>query len=275
MTTDAAASAPPKKRKGRSPSYPGIPLDEALERARVLYSRDRLAAIAVDTVLDHWGYKPKSGAGLVALAALLKFGLLVDEGSGAARRARLSEDARRIILDEREDSSERDELIRTAALRPTIHRQLWERYNGALPSDANLRHYLLIEKSFTESGVSDFIREFRRTVDFARLSESDSLTPDAADKTPEAKQQIKPPAPPGMGQQMDDGATQTLVLPISGTDQWPMLVVPKRMTEAAWNQMVTVLEAMKPGILAASDAKPSPSPNLMEDLIDDGDNERE
>lgn len=176
MTTDAAQASAPKRKKGRSPSYPGIALDEALGRAREVYDHEGRHTAPVSTLLEHWGYGAKSGQGNVVLAALIKFGLLVDEGSGEGRRARLSGDALRILLDEREDSDERSELIRTAALRPTIHRQLWSKYDGSLPSDPNLRHFLMFEKGFTESGVNEFIGEFRRTASYARLADPDSLT---------------------------------------------------------------------------------------------------
>src|SRR5689334_3352156 len=93
-----------KRKKGRSPSYPGIGLQEAIERARIIYRAENRHSAAIDTILSHWGYRSGSGLGLVVLAALIKFGLLADEGSGKGRHARLTEDALKIIQDEREVS---------------------------------------------------------------------------------------------------------------------------------------------------------------------------
>ncbi len=54
---------------------------------------------------------------------------------------------------------------------------------------------------------------------------------------------------------MPDGATQTLVLPVPEAKPWPILMVPERMTESAWTQMLAVLNAMKPGIVSDPDPK--------------------
>src|SRR6266404_1422361 len=153
---------PPRPRKARSPSYPGIDLETALQRARMLYERERTNAALVDAILHHWGYKPNSGAALVHLAALKKFGLLQDEGSGKSRRGRLTPLALDIILDERDDSPDRAASIARAALEPTVHAELWEKYGPSLPeSDAPLRFYLTRERAFTDPAAQELIREFR------------------------------------------------------------------------------------------------------------------
>ena len=51
----------------------------------------------------------------------------------------------------------REKAIREAALAPTIHQELWEEYNGNIPSDATLRIELR-KKKFTESAIEEFIR---------------------------------------------------------------------------------------------------------------------
>src|SRR4051812_1763070 len=89
-----SASAPAKAKKARSPGYPGIDLKTAVERARELWRAQQGNYANVGTILHHWGYKPHSGAGLVALAALKKFGFIEDDGSGQTRRARLTDEAR-------------------------------------------------------------------------------------------------------------------------------------------------------------------------------------
>lgn len=173
-----------RRRKGRSPSYPGLDLQAALEKARQLYQHEKQHPAAVETILEHWGYAARSGAGLVAVAALKKFGLLEDQGRGDDRKAKLTERALDIIHDDREGSQERREAIRAAALEPKIHRELFESYKGKLPSDKNLRFNLLRERGFTESGADEFIRELRATFGFAGLSESDSLSEPQEDKNP-------------------------------------------------------------------------------------------
>src|SRR5258706_15152687 len=153
----------PSRVKGRSPNYPAVNLETALQRAQRLYERERTNVAHFDTIIRHWGYQAASGTARVTFAALRRFGLLTDEGSGDRKRARLSDLALRIVQDTRPTSPERDAAIREPALTPPIHRDLWDQYSGALPSDANLRYTLIRERGFTENGADEFIREFRDT----------------------------------------------------------------------------------------------------------------
>jgi len=171
-------------KKGRSPSYPGIPLGEALDRARVVYDRDGKHAAPVNDIIRNWGYHPKSGLGTVTLAALKKFGLLEDEGSGDNRLAKLTGLALDIILDERPDSLDRDECIRRAAMNPTIHAELWREYGGTLPSESTLRHKLVREREFTETGAREFIQEFKATIAFAKLYGGGTIGDEGGEKRP-------------------------------------------------------------------------------------------
>src|SRR5437870_2499127 len=112
-----------KPKRRRSPSYPAIDLESAIERARELYAREGRNTAPNEAIMEHMGYSAKSGPGFGVLGALKRFGLLRAEGSG---KSRLSDLALRIILDEREDSSERDKAVKEAALAPAIHREIWE-----------------------------------------------------------------------------------------------------------------------------------------------------
>jgi len=165
-----------KKQEGRSPSYPGIPLGEAITRARTIYERDGRNSAPVTAILGHWGYKDGSGPGTIALAAVKKFRLLADEGDGPKRTAKLTELALRIVLDTREESQERAAHIREAALKPSIHAELWREFDGVVPSDGTLRHKLVLDRKFTQRGADEFIQQFRSTIAFARLSESDIIS---------------------------------------------------------------------------------------------------
>lgn len=282
------------KRRSRSPNYPAIPLPAALDRARILYTAEKGHPTPVDTVLRHWGHRPRSGAGLVAIAALLQFGLADDEGRGATRRVRLSDLGLRIIRDDRPDSVERDALIREAALRPPIHHELLEQFEGSLPSDENLRYMLKVDRSFTDTGAHAFIKEFRNTIEFAGLAETEAVSSDAnqsaeygefesptadavAERSARVADYISSIAPRtydlrrlaewnradaarlGAQRSATEGFVRSqtrrgrsIPLPILSTTEWPVLLLPGRITEADWNQMLAILEAMKPGIIAQS-----------------------
>lgn len=159
-----------KKARTRSPAYPYLALPEALERTAQLRRAEGRHAVSVSVAMQHWGYKAESSTGYSCIAALKKFGLVDEEGVGEDREVRLSSLALAILLDGDEGSPERAEALRTAALNPRIHAELWERYGPELPSDQTLRRFLILEKNFNETAVDEFIAEYRATVAYAGLS---------------------------------------------------------------------------------------------------------
>lgn len=249
------------KRKGRSPSYPAIDLEEAVEKARLLLDREGRHWVPVDTALEAWGYSQASGAGMVVLAALKKFGLLEDQGSGPDRRVRVTDLAYEILIDEREESPERCELLRQAALLPRIHGELWNRYGADLPSDSTLR-YELRKMDFTDDATQKLIGEWRRTLDFAALADMNSSAPSQT-----VGQVVDPTrAPSSQGSPMGASASQSAAAQSSGQSvqlplsqgRWAVLHAPFPVSELEWSQMLRVLQAMKPALTdASSGSEPS------------------
>lgn len=241
-----------ERKKTRSPSYPAIDLEQAVERARALLERENRHWVPVDTALEAWGYRPASGLGLLILAALKKYGLLEDQGTGTDRKVRLTDQAYEIVIDEREDSPERATLLREAALRPRIHAELWNRYSAKLPSDGTIR-FELRRKGFSEDGSQKLIAEWRRTFDYAGLSidseESVPVSPEV--KVEEAEATVpSPPSVPGApltSHVVQSGADQPVQLPLS-QNRWATLIAPFPLVESEWEQMVAVLKAMKPAL---------------------------
>lgn len=155
----------------RSPGYPAINLKAAIEKARDFHRAEGRNAAALPIAFQHWGYSKKSGSGLKALAALKSFGLVDVQGTGDARRVKLSDLGLRIILDDRENSLEREKAIADAALKPKIHKKLWGLWKAELPSHGNFRHHLIFEEKFNENFADDFIKEYVATIDYANVSE--------------------------------------------------------------------------------------------------------
>jgi hypothetical protein len=170
VTEDAKTNG--RRPAGRSPSYPGVSLRVAVDRAQQLYKAENRYATPVPAAMAVWGYtNPGGGTAGVTLAALKKFGLLIEEKVAEKRVVRLSELALEIIL-----SPEPERAIRQAALLPQLHREMWEKYGNNLPSDQNLR-WQLIQRGFTEAGANDFLKVYRDTVAFARLETGVIETP--------------------------------------------------------------------------------------------------
>jgi hypothetical protein len=248
MTTNEV----PKKRKGRSPSYPGINLEAAIARAKALYEVEHQHAVPMATITKHWGYKtPLTGPASVNYAALRKFGLLQDEGTGPSRMGRLTELALDIVLNP--DPHQRLQAIRRAALTPPIHAELWDQFKaqGGPPSDDAMRYDLVRNRGFTETGAAEFIQEFRDTVAFAQLA--DAVTIASEEEEPNGEAEIdaetdlhrqRKPRP-----RLSGADVLSIPVPIAGRS--PILVEGEfPVSEADWVQFIAVLNAMKPGLVA-------------------------
>src|SRR5437870_4860818 len=134
-----------KKTRDRSPSFPFISLEAALRRAHEFYAHERRSAAPYEVAANHWGYSASSSGAVQTVAALKQYGLMADEGSGKLRKVKLTELALRILLDTRDDSTERTKYIRQAARTPPIVQGIYEKWEGTLPSDASLNHFLVLE----------------------------------------------------------------------------------------------------------------------------------
>lgn len=187
MPENQLNSTPQPKVKGtklRSPAYPGINLETAIKRADGLYKKERRNAVPFSVAVSHWGFGAKSSGGLVTVAAMKSFGLLEDVERGPAGRVvKLTDLAYQILLDERPDSADRAASIKRAALMPKIHAGIWEKYGTTSEvSDANLKHDLVFSSKFNENTVDEFIKEYKETIRYAKLSDSDSISVGAEDK---------------------------------------------------------------------------------------------
>ena len=162
-----------KKRRqaGRSPAYPVMPVDKAIEQARALYKQERDILAPLPSALAAWGYGPKSSGGRQTLATLKYYGLIDVTGEGDDRRIKVSDTARRIILDEREDDTERRQLIRTVALLPSAHKLMFKDYGSSLPSDGTVQYDLIHKHGFNPEAAKELLTEFKETARFISLYE--------------------------------------------------------------------------------------------------------
>lgn len=159
------------QKKHRSPNYPYIGLEDALEKARELQNVSGVHSIRVTTAWETWKYK--KGTGNQVVAALDAYGLIEVEGVADRRQIKLTLDARKILDNH---STEKSELLKKAALAPDLHKELWDRYEGDLPPDDRvIREYLKWERNFNPNYVDKFIEQFRATLAFANVSKFDKI----------------------------------------------------------------------------------------------------
>ncbi|WP_155625903.1 hypothetical protein [Burkholderia vietnamiensis] len=137
-----------RRSKERSPNFPFINLDGALQRAQVVYSHERRSSAPTSAIAKHWGYSESSSGFKQTLGALKSYGLLVDEASPSGRMVRLSDLALRVLLDTRSESPERAEFLRQAALKPAVASEIAQRWPEGLPSDHTLTHFLIFDRGF-------------------------------------------------------------------------------------------------------------------------------
>lgn len=167
-----------KKAKDRSPNFPFISLEVAIERAKQFYAEEKRGAAPYLRAVRHWHYSPTSSGAMQTIGALKMYGLLAEIGSGSgdARQFQLTDLALRIILDQRPDSTERVGHIRAAALMPAISDEMYKNWADGIPSDATINHILVLEKKFNESNAVRVLRILKENHAFARMITSTSLS---------------------------------------------------------------------------------------------------
>ena len=174
MPDEAETLKPKKPRAGRSPSYPSLTVQDAIKQARALQASEGDYAAPLTSALRAWGYSHKSSAGRQTLATMKYYGLIDIAGDGDARKIKVSDIARRIILDEREDETEKRQLIRKVALTPSAHKALFEEYPTGLASDGTVNYFLVHEQGFNPDAANELIAEFKETSSYSGLYQPQS-----------------------------------------------------------------------------------------------------
>jgi len=249
-------------KRNRSPSYPVCDLKTAIEKAIQFYKSEAFNEAMVDVAVQCWGLKPGGSSGYRLVAALNHYGLFESSGSGNNRKVKLSELGKEIVVDEREDLSERAESIKRAALNPQIYNQLFEKWGNSLPSDANMRYYLIKELNFNSRHVESFIQDFRSTIEFADFgNETDTKIDDSPPKDinrnvrPEQSIQSRSSA------NIENSGGEYLEIPIPLIcGKRSLLKIPVQISEEDFNlikNLVSVyLDNMKPAIVKKNLIKP-------------------
>ena len=143
--------------KTRSPDYPAIGLKDAIEKVRLVWTKDYQNKLPRAVVAEHMGYKGLNGASLPVLSALTKYGLL--EGRG--EETRVTDLALAIVAHE-PGAPERVKALITASEMPAIFAELDGKFPGGKASESALRSYLLTMK-FIPEAADTAIRAYRET----------------------------------------------------------------------------------------------------------------
>ncbi len=232
--------------KRRSPNYPAIDLQEAVQVVETLYqgaAQGRGVGRGEFTPQDAagaWNFSSTSGPVKNRIAALRQYGML--EGK-KGDNPKLSNRALTLILREPGAREHRDTL-RVAALAPDIFEEL----HRAMPDAADdaLRQHLIVQRNFTGEGASRLIAVFRASMVYAGLDESDNMAAQNQDVDAEREE---PMVVPSDSLPTPDSDTRSVTIPLPGT-KWATLQAPFPIPSTTWDQMMKMLEALKPGLIS-------------------------
>lgn len=146
----------------KNPRAPSIALGDAIEKALVIYEKERRHPVPLDVVAQDIGYKSaNNGTALSVLASLRYFGLLErpKEGHLAATK-----DVEKYRFAPSEGM--RQELRQKWLREPPVFADLIDQFAEGLPSDATVR-YELIQRGFTPNAAESVLDVFRRSIQFA------------------------------------------------------------------------------------------------------------
>jgi len=257
MTQKAqAAQATTTGGRNRSPNYPAISLGEAIQRIQAIYRQQQQHPTNREVFAKLLGYNSLNGASAVLISALSKYGLL--EGHG--ERLRVSALGQDLSL-HRPDDPEYAAAVEQAAFTPTLFRDLHERYPNGLPSDHSVR-VDLVKGRFNPKTVDGVIRVYRDTLELVNTINADSTTVPSDDGAMETPMQALPVTGPRQDTTgsapviggvptatPNDPRMRAVQLPYSNTE-WGTLYAAFPLSEENWDLMLTLLNAMKPALVA-------------------------
>lgn len=233
--------------KTRSPNYPAINLEEAIQRLKTIYDKQQRYPATREVLAQLMGYKGLNGASATVISALSKYGIL--EGYGDTLR--ISELGQDLVL-HRTGDPEYSVALRSAAFMPVFFQELRDQYPSGLPHDHSLRA-TLIKRGFNAKSIDNAVRAYRDTMEFLN-AESGAIFEDASRNQP--ADEVMPPQAQGVrsaiGQNAPSPGQRVVALPLSPTE-WATLHATFPLSEALWNQMLTVLNAMKPALVVVTE----------------------
>jgi hypothetical protein len=141
----------------RSPGYPSISLDQAIEIVGKIYTADRTNGIDRDAAVRDMGYSGITGASGKMLANLLHYGLIEKAGKGGVKVSSLAVD----ILHPENEATKKAALYRSA-FEPSLFSELRSKFKDGTASENAIRSYLMRE-GFSDVAVGPAISSFLET----------------------------------------------------------------------------------------------------------------
>lgn len=169
MNDELTARAP----RERSPSFPVVSLKVAVERLKDFDNKFGRHPARYPRAGLAWGMEEGSSQANRYLAALKSFGLVEYKGSGTNRTVEVSEAGRRYLL--AQQPSIKEEIIRSAALKPKAIAKFWPSWQADRPPDEVCLDELRLTHGFTKASAPQFLKVYDETISFAGLTSHDKV----------------------------------------------------------------------------------------------------
>ena len=144
----------------RSPSYPSVPLMEAVELVNKIHGKNRTNVLDREAAVKDMGYSGLTGRSGKLLATLTQYGLIERAGKGGVKVTQIAVD----ILHPQNDADQA-RALREAAFHPDLFAALQERFPDGVPSDNALRSHLMRE-GFATAAIAPTVNSFLETCRF-------------------------------------------------------------------------------------------------------------
>ena len=142
----------------RSPSYPSMPLREAVLAVGKIEAAYRSSPVDRVAAAKLVGYNSLSGPANMALASMAAYGLLERAGKGETR---VTERAKSILHPD--SDAEKKRALKAASMEPQLFRELQERFPDIVPPEDGVVTYLN-RQGFNPSAVKPAAKAFLQTM---------------------------------------------------------------------------------------------------------------
>ncbi|ESQ89772.1 hypothetical protein [Asticcacaulis benevestitus] len=171
----------------RSPTYPSFSVEEAIERAQKIHSKDRRSQISREVVAAHMGYSGLNGAADKAISNMMQYGMLERVSKGELKLTELAADILHPDTPEQYRSA-----LRQAAFMPPLFQTLRTRFSEDQFSDAALKSYLM-KQEFADGAINPVIRSYTDNCAFLKREnayESDGIGESVDVESPDQRNEM-------------------------------------------------------------------------------------
>lgn len=154
----------------RSPNYPTLTLEQAIEMVGKVHKVNRTNVISRETAARDMGYTGLTGRSMTVLGSLAQYGLLEKAGKGDVKVTRRAVDILHPV-----EEAHRAEAILEAAEAPSFFRSLRERFTDGVPSENALRSFM-VQNDFNDVAIGPAISAFLDTIAFAEKAKESGRT---------------------------------------------------------------------------------------------------